>query len=226
MDLQAVRARVQHILKDPVGVWDTIRNESPDPKDLIINYVLPLAVISSISQFIRMAVIGISIPFIGTVRVGVMSALVDSIIYIGAAIAGLFALSFVFAAIAPKFQGTSNQMRALQLLAYGSTGMFVGGVVMLVPIVGWLLSFGFSIYGLYTLYQGITPMLEVPREKRPIFFGASLLAMVVLGLLFQLVLPSRQPAGMRIDTPQGSFDTNDLNEATRNAEKFLKNLPK
>lgn len=225
MDFNALSARVQHVLKDPVGVWDTIRNETPNPKALLTDYVLPLAAAAAIAQFIKTAVIGVSIPFMGTFRVSADSALVDSLLYIVITVLGLFIFSFVFANLAPKFLGSANQPRAFQLLAYASTASMVGGVLSLVPIVGWLLMYGFLLYGIYTFYQGITPMLEVPQEKRAVFFGTSLLCMIVIGLVLGLLMPHRQPAGFSLDTPAGKFDANDLEEASKNAEKFLKSLP-
>lgn len=227
MDINALSSRVQAVLKDPKGIWSTIAQEAPDPKQLLLNYTLPLIVAAQIANFIKLAVFGIHVPFIGTVRVPITNALMQAVTSVVVGVGLLFIASFIWNALAPKFGGSTTQPRCFQLIAYGATASLVGQVLVIVPVIGYFLGLGFGIYGIYTLYQGVTPMTGVPAEKRPIYVLAALVCSAIVGaILMWLVVPHYSPDSLSLTTSSGKeFDTRDLDAAAKSAQDFLKSLP-
>ncbi len=51
--------RVKNILLSPATEWDKIAVEPTTPKELMITYVLPLAALSAVMQFIKLSVFGV-----------------------------------------------------------------------------------------------------------------------------------------------------------------------
>ena len=64
-------SRVKAILMTPKTEWPIIAAETTTIADLYKNYVIILAAIPAVAGFIKMSIIGTTIPFAGTFRVGI-----------------------------------------------------------------------------------------------------------------------------------------------------------
>ena len=221
-DKNALIQRVQEVLKNPVGVWQTISQEPSDPKPVLVNYVLPLLGLSAVSSFLSAAVVGIPTPFLGTIRIPVGSALWNSLLQLLLSLVFLVLFSLAFNYWAPRFQGSTSKERCFQLLAYSSTAGLIGSILAIVPVLGWLAAIGLGIYGLYTLYQGITPMTGVPASERLKFFGASFLSAVVLAVVVNLLAMPLRSKGFTLTTENGVYDEKSVEKFTKDAEEFSK----
>ncbi len=60
--------RVKNICLTPNTEWPVIAEESASPGSLITGYAAPLVAISALAGFIGGSLVGVSIPFAGTVR--------------------------------------------------------------------------------------------------------------------------------------------------------------
>ena len=67
--------RVKRILLSPRTEWEVIDAEPTTPAQLYTGYIMPLAAIGPIAQIIGYSVFGISVPFTGTYRVPMGSAI-------------------------------------------------------------------------------------------------------------------------------------------------------
>ena len=72
--------RVKRILMSPRTEWEVIDTEPTTPAQLYTGYIAPLAAIAPIAQLIGYSVFGISVPFIGTYRVPLGSAITSAIV--------------------------------------------------------------------------------------------------------------------------------------------------
>lgn len=60
--------RVSNIMLQPRAEWSRIAPEPTSVMQLLLGYVMPLAGISALVSLLRMSVVGISLPFGGTLR--------------------------------------------------------------------------------------------------------------------------------------------------------------
>jgi hypothetical protein len=177
--------RVKGILLSPRTEWEVIDAESTTPAQLYTGYIAPLAAIGPIAQLIGYSVFGISVPFVGTYRVPIGSAITSAIVTYVMALAMPFLLALIIDALAPTFNGQRSQIQALKVAAYSSTASWVAGIFALIPGVRFLTILG--IYSLYLLYLGLPVLMKSPREKAIGYTVVVILAAIVLFMLVGVV---------------------------------------
>lgn len=177
--------RVKGILLSPRTEWEVIDAESTTPAQLYTGYIAPLAAIGPIAQLIGYSVFGISVPFVGTYRVPIGSAITSAIVTYVMALAMPFLLALIIDALAPTFNGQRSQIQALKVAAYSSTASWVAGIFALIPGLRFLSILG--IYSLYLLYLGLPVLMKSPREKAVGYTIVVILAAIVLFIVVGLV---------------------------------------
>ncbi|MGI8818350.1 MAG: Yip1 family protein [Gemmatimonadales bacterium] len=177
--------RVKRILLSPRTEWEVIDTELTTPAQLYTGYIAPLAAIGPIAQLIGYSVFGISVPFVGTYRVPIGSAITSAIVTYVMALAMPFLLALIIDALAPTFNGQRSQIQALKVAAYSSTASWVAGIFALIPGVRFLTILG--IYSLYLLYLGLPVLMKSPREKAIGYTVVVILAAIVLFMLVGVI---------------------------------------
>jgi hypothetical protein len=180
--------RVKNILLNPRQEWAVIDTEATTPVDLYKGYIIPLAAIGPIASFIGSTVFGYHLPFVGTFRTPVGSALSALVVTYLLTLAGVYVLSLIIDALAPTFGGTKSHIQALKVSAYSSTASWVVGIFSLVPGLRWLGILG--LYSLYLLYLGLPVLMKTPAEKAMAYTILVILAALVLFLVIGLVAGS------------------------------------
>ncbi|MGB0128251.1 MAG: zinc-ribbon domain-containing protein, partial [Rhodocyclaceae bacterium] len=97
--------RIKGILVSPKSEWPVIAAEPPAPAALMTSYVLPLAAIGPIAQFIGLVMIGVGVPFVGTIRIGVLPGLGMMVTTYVLGLAAVFLMAWIANALAPTFSG-------------------------------------------------------------------------------------------------------------------------
>jgi hypothetical protein len=179
--------RAKNILIKPKDEWNVISQESTSVAQLATTYLLVLALIPAAAQFVRYGIFGYNIPFIGhvpgSITYGIRQAVVS---YIGSA-GGAFLSAFIIDILASNFASQKNFEKAMQLVVYSYTAMFVAGVFYLIPGLG-ILAFIGGLYGLYILYLGLKPMMQTPDDKVTVYFIVSLAVIIVVSAVLSVVL--------------------------------------
>ncbi len=105
-------------------------------------------------------------------------------------LASVWLSSFIMKYVAPKFGGTNDQVACLKLVAYASAPAWLGGVFYLVPmgLVASLLVLACSLYGIYVLWQGISPMLGISNDKRLLFLIVMIVIYIVISIVLSMLL--------------------------------------
>ena len=166
--------RAKNIILKPKETWAVIDAEPATTQSIYMPYVLVLAAIGPIAQFIGGQVFGYGAfginfhPPIGT-------ALVSAILSYGLALATTFALSLVIDGLAPNFGGQKNQVQALKVAAYSATAGWLAGIFGLIPALTILGLLG--LYSLYLLYLGLPILMKVPQDKA---MGYTVVVIIVL----------------------------------------------
>lgn len=185
--------RAKRILLSPKSEWPVIAAESPAPAALMTSYVLPLAAIGPLAQFIGLVLIGMSVPFVGTIRIGVLPGLGMMVSTYVLGLAALFVMAWIANVLAPTFGGVKNSAQALKLIAYAYTPAWLAGILGILPWLGILAALA-SLYGLYLLYLGLPVMMRCPREKSlgytALLVVLGIVAGIAISLVTQLFIPT------------------------------------
>ena len=191
----ALLDRVKNILLTPKTEWEVIDAEPTTVGDLYRSYIMPLAAIGPVAQAIGSTVFGYTVPFLGTYRTPVGSAITMAVVSYVLALAGIYVLSLIIDALAPTFDGTRNQIQALKVAAYSATASWIAGVFALIPMLGFLALLG--LYSLYLMYLGLPLLMKSPKEKAVAYTAVVIIAAIVLFMATSLI------AGMFLAAPAG-----------------------
>ena len=173
--------RAKRILLSPRTEWEVIDTESTTPAQLFTGYAMPLAAIGPVAQLIGYSVFGISVPFAGTYRVPIGSAITSALVTYVLALVGTYVLALIIDALAPTFNGQRSQIQALKVAVYSSTASWLAGIFHLIPGLRLLTILG--LYSLYLLYLGLPVLMKSPRDKAAAYTGVVVVAAIVLFML-------------------------------------------
>jgi len=173
--------RVQSILLKPKQTWPAIAAEGGDVASIYTGYVMILAAIPAVAGFIGLTLVGIA--GLGGYRLPILSGLVQMIVSYLLTLAMVFVLALIVNGLAPTFGGTKDPVRALKLVAYGTTASFLGGIFNLIPMLA-MLGVLASLYSIYLIYTGIVVMMRCPPDKA----GAYTAVVIVCGIVASIVI--------------------------------------
>jgi len=178
--------RVKNILVAPKEEWATIEAEQNSHVKILTSYLLLLALIPAVCQFIRYGLVGHSILGVhvgGAISWGIRQALVSYISMIG----GVYLTAWIIDLLAESFGSTKNFDKSFALVAYSYTAMCVAGVFYILPSLSVLATLA-GLYGLYILYTGLKPMMKTPDDKQGVYFVVSLICVIVVSAILSAVL--------------------------------------
>ncbi|MDZ3830842.1 MAG: Yip1 family protein [Sphingopyxis sp.] len=160
--VQGVIDRAKNMVLKPQESWAAIDGEAATVQSIYVPYVLVLAAIGPVAQFIGGQAFGFSLLGV-TYRPPMGSALATMILSYGFALASVYIVALVIDALAPTFGGQKNPIQALKVAAYSATAGWLAGIFGLVPALAVLGLLG--LYSLYLLYLGLPMLMKAPPEK-------------------------------------------------------------
>jgi hypothetical protein len=179
-------SRVKALLLTPAAEWAVIDAEPATPADLYTRYILPLAAIGPVAQFIGFSLVGYHVPFTGvTYRTPLVRGVTGALVSYLLALAMVYVLAVIIDTLAPTFQGTPNRMQALKVAAYSSTAAWLAGVFAILPGLSILGILG--LYSIYLLYVGLPILMKAPAEKAGAYTAVVILAAIVLFMIVGVV---------------------------------------
>jgi len=174
--------RAKNMIVTPKTEWNAVAAEEPNTGQILTGYVLPMALIPTIAAFVGYSFIGIG--FWGrSMTFGIVQAL---IIIINAFLSVLIT-SFVIDALAGSFGSQKSMGRAMQLVAYSMTPVWVFGILNIFPVIGWLGNL-LGLYGLYLMYLGLTPTMKTPEDKKIGYLLVSIIILIVVYFVIAAIL--------------------------------------
>ena len=167
--------RITRILLTPKAEWPTIAAEPATAQSLYLRYVVILAAIGPIAMLISFAVLGLGIG-IGAAVFAYVHALI-----------GVAILALIVDALAPRLGGTRDYVRALKLVAYSFTALWVAQIALLIPVAGAVIALIGLAYSLYLFFLG-APVLGKTTPEKALPFTivvviCAIVAMYLLGLI-------------------------------------------
>jgi hypothetical protein len=218
--------RVKNILLQPKAEWPVIETEQTSAQAIYTGYIMPLAAIGPVAILIGMSIVGIQVPFMGTMRMPLSSLVTQMLVSYVLGLVGVYVLALIINVLAPTFGGTSNQMQALKVAAYGATAAWVGGIFHLLPSLG-LLGLLAALYTLYLLYLGLPVLMKSPPERSLGYTVTVVIAAIVLFVVVGVISSAFVgfPTAV-MQTPEEKKPTKELGQLGKNLESFAKNLEK
>jgi hypothetical protein len=181
-----LQARVTNILKQPASEWPVIAAEPGDAAALLQGYAAPLAAISAICRWIGLSVVGITLSFVGTYRVGIVRGLANAIVYWVFALVGAYIAALVIEKLAPTFKSSGSTIQALKLVVYASTPVWVAGVLNLIPVLSPIIIIA-ALYAVYLFYLGLPHLMHTPSDQVIPYMVVSALVMIVVSVCLAYV---------------------------------------
>lgn len=179
--------RVKNILLTPKTEWPVIESEQTDVKSMYLGYIMILAAIPAIASMISAMLIG---SVAGRFGMGLGGALGIGYAVFGyiVALVVIYVAAFIVDALAPSFGGQKNFMNALKLVAYSATAGWVAGIAAIIPVLGWLIAFVGSLYGVYLMYLGLPVMMKNPEDKSVIYLIVTVVVYIVVNWLLMAIV--------------------------------------
>jgi hypothetical protein len=194
----ALIERVQAILLKPRQTWPVIAEEGGDTASIFTNYVMILAAIPAVCAFIGLSLIGVG-GFGVSYRMPILNGIVQMIVSYLLSLAMVFVIALIVNGLAPTFGGTKDSLRALKLVAYGCTAVWLSGVFNLLPALA-LLGVLLGLYSIYLIYTGIAVMMRCPPEKAGAYTAVVIVCAIIVGIVIaaivSLIGPSRGAMGV------------------------------
>jgi Yip1 domain len=176
--------RVKRILLTPQTEWEVIAAEQTTTQELYTKFIMPVAAIGPVAQFIGYSLFGVSI-FGTTYRVPIVSGLTSALVTYVLTLVGTYILALIIDSLAPTFKGRQAQIQALKVAAYSSTAAWVAGIFALIPGLRFLAILG--LYSVYLLYLGLPVLMKAPRDRALIYTGVVIIAAIVLFMVTGII---------------------------------------
>lgn len=228
MDREHIISRAKGVVLAPQSEWPVIAGEADSVAGLYSRYIIWLAALPAIAGFLKGSIIGIGVPFVGTVRVGIVSGLFNMLLQYGLGLLTVYLLAMLVNALASTFGGRQDMVQALKATAYASTASWLAGVLVLVPWMGSLLAIAGGIYSIYLLYLGLPATMQCPKEKAVPYTAVTIIAAIVISLVLgTLIAKVTGVADLGRDEGSSieiSHDGSTVKLDTESMEKWAKNL--
>ena len=191
MDFNKLIARAKNVTLSPKTEWPVIAAEPDTVADLYKNYIIVLAAIGPIAQFIGQAVFGISLPIFGTFHLPIGTLLVQLVLTYAMGLAMAFIVALIIDGLAPSFGGTKNQVQALKTVAYAWTPVWIVGILQLLPMLGILtvlVLLAALVYSIYLLNMGSQHTMQVPSTRSAGFTAVVIIISIVIGFVLSMII--------------------------------------
>jgi hypothetical protein len=174
--------RAKNIIMTPKTEWPVVCSETPMVGEIMLNYVIPLALIPAVADVIGYGLVGGPL-----VSWSISAAIAKGLVSFVAAILGVYLTSYVVDFLAPNFGSEKNFGRSVQLVAFSNTPGWVAGVLNIIPAIGWLAGLA-SLYGLYLVYLGMPQVKKTPQDKVVPYLLVTILAVIVVYIVLGVIL--------------------------------------
>ncbi len=181
-------ARIKGILLSPRAEWPVIAAEPDSVAGLYRRYILWIAALPAIAGFLKLSVLGIGVPFVGTVRIGISTGLFNMALQYAVSLGVVYLIALLINALAPTYGGRQDMTQALKTSAYAFTASWVAGVFVLVPWIGGVLGIAGVIYAIYLLAIGLPHTMQCPDDKKLGYTVVTVLAAIVVSFLLSAIV--------------------------------------
>jgi hypothetical protein len=187
MDLNKVIQRARALLVSPRTEWPVIAAEPATVRDLYREYIMILAAIPPICQFVKISILGYAWHGFSIYRLGVGAGLTAAIVEYVVSLLGVYVLAVIIEALAPNFAGESNRIQALKVAGYSYTASWIAGCAQILPGLYGLVALAGAIYSVYLLYLGLPSTMKVLPERAGGYTAVAVVSALILGWIIAVI---------------------------------------
>jgi hypothetical protein len=181
----ALRRALRLLLK-PTAEWQAIADEGPGDRRLLLGYVVPLSLLPALAWMAGLTMFPQEIVLLEAELARYTPAFVlraGAVTFV-ASVASVAGLAAAFYALAPMYGSSRDWARAWAVAAYGSTPLFVGGILLVKPVlVGFVVLLALFQAGFLYVLGLQTLGLVRPRQATECVAVALLLLVVASGVV-------------------------------------------
>jgi hypothetical protein len=212
--------RIKNLMLRPSDEWARIAHEPANRQGLFLGHVAPLA-----AAFVLAPKIG---QIIAPARINgqsltpnVAGLLLEAVVGFACVIGAVWAVAYLIDRMAEQFSGKRDFDQALKLSAYSGTGVWLAGIIQIIPMLDLLAVAGVG--AVYTLYKGAPILMKTPTDRALPFTAAITVSAAVIAIVLMSFSSCVQGAG-RVPSAdlQPSAATSSASQAAKDAAAAIK----
>jgi Yip1 domain len=187
MDLNRIIQRARALLVSPRTEWPVIAAEPATVQDLYRDYIMILAAIPPVCQFVKTSILGYAWHGFRIYRLGIGAGLTAAVVEYGVSLAGVYVLAVIIEALAPHFAGEPNRIQALKVAGYSYTASWIAGCAQILPGLYGLVALVGAIYSIYLLYLGLPSTMKLLPERAGGYTAVTVISALILGWIITAI---------------------------------------
>jgi len=175
MDWNKILNRIRCFIITPAQEWRKTANEKETNKELILTYIVPVVLFSSLVIFTG--------RILNWEDHSVVNGALAVLSYLLIAFSTIYLSSFIINELLPKFGVDKNLNHALKLMIFSSIPALIAyGISSFHPQTGFINYF--SLYSIILYWKGVKPLLSVAEIK---ITGFVLISLLIIGALLLII---------------------------------------
>jgi len=187
MDLNKVVQRARSLLVSPRTEWPVIAAEPATVTDLYRDYIMIVAAIPPICDFVKVSLLGYAWHGFRVYRRGMGAGLAAAIVEYVISLLAVYVLAVIIESLAPNFGGQANRVQALKVAGYSYTASWVAGFAQILPGLYALFALAGAIYSIFLLYLGLPSTMKVVPEQAGGYTAVIAIIALVVGWVIALI---------------------------------------
>jgi len=187
MDLNKVMQRARSLLVSPRTEWPVIAAEPATVTDLYRDYIMIVAAIPPICDFVKVSLLGYAWHGFRVYRRGMGAGLAAAIVEYVISLLAVYVLAVIIESLAPNFGGQANRVQALKVAGYSYTASWVAGFAQILPGLYALFALAGAIYSIFLLYLGLPSTMKVVPEQAGGYTAVIAIIALVVGWVIALI---------------------------------------
>jgi len=183
--------RAKAMILSPAAEWRRIEPEPGGVGDVFVPYVALLAAIPPVCALLRRGLFGWGPRLHHLHHHGLFTGVTGGIGRYLATFVALYVMALAIDGLAPNFSARRNPGNALKLAVYAMTPVWLAGVFVLVPGLGFLRLLAL-VYAVYLIWLGLPVLMTSPPDRTAgytlaVFVCAVILSVVVAAFVGPIV---------------------------------------
>jgi hypothetical protein len=187
MDLNKIIQRARALLVSPRTEWPVIAAEPATVQGLYREYIMILAAIPPVCQFVKTSILGYAWHGFRIYRLGIGAGLTAAVVEYVVSLLGVYVLAVIIEALAPNFAGEANRIQALKVAGYSYTASWIAGCAQILPGLYGLVALAGAIYSVYLLYLGLPSTMKVLPERAGGYTAVTVIIALILGWIIAMI---------------------------------------
>lgn len=175
--------RAVRLVLSPDEEWQAIGNETPEPWSIFGSFVLPLACIPAAGWSVKLSLFGSEGGRHGDgAAMGLAQILQGGLTVWVCSVLSVIVLASSIYVLAPLFVRSRAWPHVVQVAAYSSAPVLLGGVILAIPDVAYMVLLA-AFQALYVMYAGLKRVLGVKEDNAAEYVALSIVLLTAVSTL-------------------------------------------